>query len=467
MNRLWVRLSVAFSAIIITGVIVIIGTLVASDSFPGLLRVAVYDSIQGEDGLINQLVNWYKEKDNWDDIGTLVESVAENFRFDGIPVDIIIVDSSNQEIYKTTENIVPSQQATSGLPVVVEGNTVATVFLEFSNRSQFRTSESLQRVLLQQIQRVVVIVLMVGAVVGILMGVWISRYLTRPLQELANFAQIIRDKGISQRVKIEQSTVEIDKLTMAFNEMLDVLERSEHLRRNLIADVAHELRTPLSVLQGNLYAIIDDVYPVDKEQILRLYDQTRILSRLISDLHELAQAEAKQLTLKQTSVDARLLLAQIYQNFDPIANEKSIKLRSQIADSLPTIRIDRVRIEQVLHNLLNNALIHTPSGGTITLIASATTDEMTIQVSDTGKGIPIEELNNIFERFYRLDRNRTRSSGSTGLGLAIAKAIVTLHDGKIYAESTGIPGGGTIFTLKLPIKSVPIASDIPILETKE
>jgi signal transduction histidine kinase len=236
----------------------------------------------------------------------------------------------------------------------------------------------------------------------------------------------------------------------AFNEMAAGLEEAEQLRRNLIADVAHELRTPLSVLQGNLRAILDDVYPLEKAEVTRLYDQTRLLSRLVNDLHELALAEARQLALNLQETDIARLITTTGDTFAPIAETKGVTLHTDLAPNLPAVPVDEARLTQVLHNLLNNGLRHTPEHGSITIRAQAEAKVIRIDITDTGDGILPEHLPHIFDRFYRTDPARGRDTGGAGLGLAIARAIVEAHDGQLTVASPGVPGRGSIFTITLP-----------------
>jgi len=247
---------------------------------------------------------------------------------------------------------------------------------------------------------------------------------------------------------------EVREVAQAFNEMAAALEQAESLRRNLVADVAHELRTPLSVLQGNLRAILDDVYPLDKAEVARLYDHTRLLSRLIGDLRELAQAEAGQLELNLQEIDLVGLLADMVAAFGPVAEAEGVALDAQIPADLPRVPADPARISQVLHNLLANALRHTPAGGTISLHAGYEAGErqhVWLTVQDSGEGIAAEHLPHVFDRFYRGDPARSRATGGAGLGLAIVRAIVEAHGGQVSAASDGIPGHGSAFTVRLPL----------------
>lgn len=306
-------------------------------------------------------------------------------------------------------------------------------------------------------------IIVVGGLLGIGLGIWISRQLTAPLEELASAAQAIGARQLSRRVRV-QGTREVMGVAEAFNEMARELESAESLRKNLLADVAHELRSPLTVIQGNLRAILDDVYPLDKTEVARLYDQTRHLSRLVDDLHILAQAEARELPLNLLGVDIPRLLPQVAAAFESLAETQDVSLRVETPPALPLIRADAVRLTQVLHNLLTNALRHTPPGGVITLSAGQVENTIHLVVSDTGEGIPPEHLPHIFERFYRADQSRRRDKGGVGLGLAIAHAIVEAHGGSIRAESPG-QDQGSVFTITFPLLPMTVprpAPEIPV-----
>jgi len=279
-------------------------------------------------------------------------------------------------------------------------------------------------------------------------GIAMSRSLTAPLNNLAIGAKALGNRNLSQRV-LEIGTDEMQAVARSFNEMADQLEEAETLRRNLLADVAHELRTPLSVLQGNLRAILDEIYPLEQDEIARLYEQTRFLSRLVTDLHELAQAEARKLPLSLQDTDLTGLIESTVETFRPGAEGKGVNLTTTLPDSLPLVQVDPSRWRQVLQNLLANALRHTPSGGTITVFATSTLEHVNMTISDTGEGMTSEQLSHIFDRFYRSDPARARDKGGAGLGLAIVRAIVESHGGSIEVHSSGV-GQGSTFEIMLP-----------------
>ncbi|MCB9421575.1 MAG: HAMP domain-containing protein [Ardenticatenaceae bacterium] len=287
-----------------------------------------------------------------------------------------------------------------------------------------------------------------AAIIGVVAGAWLSHTLAAPLQRLEKGAQAVAAKDLSYRVPVRGSQ-EIQAVAQSFNQMAGQLETAETLRQNLLADVAHELRHPVHVLKGNLQAILDDVYPLDKEEIARLVDQTNHLQTLINDLHELAQAEAQQLPMHKQAADIAQLVKDVTAVFKPAAAAKQIDLHVELLGAMPILEVDASRMRQVLHNLLDNALRHTPENGRILITVQQTEVGLQIRVTDSGIGIKPEDLPHVFDRFYRSDSSRSRENGSTGLGLAIVRAITEAHGGHIDVASAG-PGQGSIFTLVFP-----------------
>jgi two-component system OmpR family sensor kinase/two-component system sensor histidine kinase BaeS len=241
---------------------------------------------------------------------------------------------------------------------------------------------------------------------------------------------------------------ELGELAASFNQMTEELARADDLRRNMTADVAHELRTPLSVIQGKIEGVLDGVYPATPEHLEPILEETKLLAHLVDDLRVLALAEAGQLSLNRQAVDVADLLRDAQVNFGPQADDRDITLALDLPSALPPVNADRRRVSQVVGNLLTNALRHTPQGGCVTLSAATDEDMVVVSVSDTGVGISTEDLSYIFERFWRGERSRSRAGGGSGLGLAIAKQLVEMHGGSITVESA--PGAGSTFRFTLP-----------------
>ena len=296
------------------------------------------------------------------------------------------------------------------------------------------------------------------AVISMLvLGALLSRRLNAPLQRLAAAARAVAAGDLGQEVETGGS-VEVAEVGQAFNDMTSALKAAQTSRQNMVADVAHELRTPLSVLQGNLWAILNDTYPLEKQEIARLYDETRLLSRLVEDLRELALADAEQLNLNLCPTDVALIIHHTLENFGLAAEAQQVCLSAQLEDLAP-VRADADRVAQVLRNLLVNALRHTPSGGSVTVSARTAEEAVEIAVADTGVGIAAEDVSHVFERFWRADPARSRGSdderwaGGTGLGLAVAQSLVEAQGGRIWVEST--LGKGAVFRFTLPLVQPP------------
>jgi signal transduction histidine kinase len=288
----------------------------------------------------------------------------------------------------------------------------------------------------------------VAVFIALLVTLILSRRVTSPIGVLAEAARRLGRGDLSQRVKL-QGKGEVEMLTQAFNSMATDLERAEQLRRNLVADVAHELRTPLSNIRGYLEAIRDRVMEPNAATIRSLSEEANLLSRLVNELQELSLAEAGELKLVYQVEDITKLVKQAVTPWQPKIAAKEMSLFLDLADNLPLVNIDWPRVNQVLHNLLENAVAHTRKGGTINVAALRQGDWVEVSVSDTGEGIPDEDLPYIFERFYRVDKSRARATGGSGLGLTIAKRLVEAHGGKITVQSK--LGKGSRFSFTIPI----------------
>jgi two-component system OmpR family sensor kinase/two-component system sensor histidine kinase BaeS len=282
-------------------------------------------------------------------------------------------------------------------------------------------------------------------------GILTARRFTEPLSETMKAADALTRGDLSARVPVQGSR-EFRHFAHSFNRMAETLETADRQRRELMADVAHELRTPLAVIQGNLEGLRDGIYEATPEHLDLVLDEIQKLSRLVEDLRLLTLAEAGQLALDIQSLDVRQLLVDIRDTYAYQASEAEISLALDLAESLPPLSADPQRLGQVLGNLLTNALRHTPRGGTVILGAALAPGEkeLALWVSDTGEGISPDDLVRIFDRFWRGDVARSRTAGAgSGLGLAIAKSLVEAHGGRIWAESE--PGLGTTVTCLLPL----------------
>ena len=288
-------------------------------------------------------------------------------------------------------------------------------------------------------------------VIGLIASYFMAQSITVPLRRLNAAVEAIEQGELGQTVPV-QSDDEVGQLAQAFNRMSHALEVNNQLRKRLLAGVAHELRTPLTVIQGNLEGMLDGVIEPSSEQLESLYEETVYLNKIIRELRDLSLAEAGQLRLDKQQSDINLLVNRAVQLMKPLADEKRIQFICDLRE-VPQVQIDASRINQVVYNLLSNALRYTPDGGqvgvTTTVVAERAKRFVTISVRDNGKGISAADLPHIFEHFYRADLARDRKSGGSGIGLAIVKQLVELHGGRVEVKSE--IGIGSEFRIYLPI----------------
>ena len=278
--------------------------------------------------------------------------------------------------------------------------------------------------------------------------VWVlARRTLAPVQRLGATARRLGRGDLSQRAEVAGPT-EIRQLAHSFNTMAAGLEEAERRRRSLTADIAHELRTPASNIQGYMEAIKDGVFQPTPETMDTIHEQAILLSRLVEDLRLLAQVDGGELQLQRTQTRLEELVQSCVDALRPRAEAKGVALGVDVAETLPELDLDAARIAQAAGNLLDNAVIHTPEGGSVRVSAQGSAGAVEVQVADTGPGIAPGDLQRVFDRFYRADPSRSRSTGGTGLGLTIARRLVEAHGGTIEAESAA--GQGSRFIIRLP-----------------
>ena len=300
-----------------------------------------------------------------------------------------------------------------------------------------------------RVGRTLVIAGIVAGVIGIVLVLLLSRRFLGSIGDLTAAARRLGGGDPSSRVAVRGND-EIAELGQAFNNMADALENSERQRRALVSDVAHELRTPLTNIQGHIEAMQDGLLQPNAHNLEIVHQQALHLNHLVSDLRLLAETEARELSLATEPSSIGEIAGEALESFRARAEAASIQLQSQVPDGLPNVAVDRFRIRQVLGNLLDNAIRHTPPGGYVTLSAQASGDAIRVEIADTGSGIPPEGLRHVFDRLYRVDPSRDRSTGGSGLGLTIARQLVEAHGGTIWAESQ--EGVGSRFGFDLPVR---------------
>ncbi|MCB9135259.1 MAG: HAMP domain-containing protein [Anaerolineales bacterium] len=289
---------------------------------------------------------------------------------------------------------------------------------------------------------------------AIVVSLFISRQVTGPIRAVRTASQHIADGHYHERVPLPNIQTpaeadELEQLALSFNQMAANLEQTEALRRQLIGDVAHELRTPLTTLKGTAEALLDGVLPPNAETFQGIYREADRMQRLVADLQELSRVEAGAYPLYRHPISIAKICSTVCERLARQFEEKGVAISTNIP-ALPNILGDEDRLTQVLTNLIGNALQYTPRGGQVTVTAHRVGGEIRVAVQDDGIGIPAEDLPHLFDRFYRVDKSRSRAGGGSGIGLTIAKHLVEAHGGQIWVESSGT-GQGSMFTFSLPV----------------
>jgi two-component system OmpR family sensor kinase len=478
------KLTVAFAVVILVALAVVY--FLANRATASELRLFMFRGGMTEaGGLADDLADYYTRTGNWHGVEALIQpGPGPSGRGRGMGgmmgqagdmmgTRLIVADADGTVVADSqgtlTGRRLTGSELAAGIPIVSSGRRVGTLLIEGGTAT---TLGPLELEFLAQVNRAILIAGLLAGGIALLLGALLVRQITAPLGALRTAAERIASGDLAQRVEV-RSGDEIGDLAQRFNSMAESLARAETTRRNLVADVAHELRTPLSVIQGNLEALLDGVYPLTPENVAPIHEETILLSRLVDDLRDLALAEAGQLKLDRQPTRLANLIGRTVQAMQPQAAEKQISLTADVAADLPPAIIDPRRIEQVLRNLLTNALRHAPPGGRVQVTGSklevgswkleaggrrdaqhptsnAQPATLLVQVQDSGPGIAPADLPFVFDRFWRADRSRTRADGGAGLGLAIARQLVEAHGGRIWVESQ--PGQGAMFSFTLPVE---------------
>jgi signal transduction histidine kinase len=372
---------------------------------------------------------------------------------------VILADGQGIVINDTAGEMVGHQlsaaELSSGDPVMVNSSLVGTVLV---TPYDFAGADTPAGQFLASVNQSISVSAIIAGAISLLIGAGLFFYVIAPLRQLNKAASAISKGDLSQRVAI-RSKDELGELGHTFNQMAENLDRAEIQRKRLIADVAHELRTPIAVIQANLEAMLDGVLPLDGEQVAALHNETLLLKRLVGDLRLLSLAESGELKLERQVTQIDTLIRQVSERINVQAQQNGISLELDLPENLPAVMVDAGRITQVLNNLLGNALRFTPQDGKIILgagISPISPGFIQVSVTDTGPGIDPDDLRYIFDRFYRADQSRAHASGGSGLGLAIVKQLVEAHGGQVNVNSPAFSdanqqGFGTRFTFTLPI----------------
>ncbi len=308
-------------------------------------------------------------------------------------------------------------------------------------------SEPVLTLFAEAVNRALIMAGLIACALGVLLALLLSRRVLGSIGSLTAAARALAQGDLSGRAQVKGND-EIAELGQTFNDMADALEESERQRRVMVSDVAHELRTPLANIQGHIEALQDGLLEPDAATLDTVHQQAMHLNRLVDDLRLLAATEARELGLEPEPTTIGSIIERVAASFRPMADAGSVALATDAAEPLPVLNIDRLRIEQVVGNLVDNAVRHTPPGGSVTIAAFQHNDGVRVVVADTGVGIPADALPHVFDRLYRADPSRGRTTGGTGLGLTIARQLVEAHGGTIWAESEA--GAGSRFGFDLP-----------------
>ena len=336
-----------------------------------------------------------------------------------------------------------ARQLRQGTAIEVDGQNVG-VLLTVDNLPVYNAAE---RLFLTRTNQALLWGMVGAVIVALAIGLVLARNLTQPLRELTTAAQNIASGQLEQQVEVKTED-EIGQLGAAFNSMSREVARVNQQRRQMTADIAHDLRTPLTVIAGYIESMREGVLAPTEERLDLIYSEIVRLQKMVTDLRMLSQVDAGELTLDPQPMAPDALLRRTVERFRHQADQQEVSLEAQIGENLPMLRLDEARMQQVMDNLLSNALRYTPPGGIITLTANKRSNGVEICVSDTGSGIAADELPYVFDRFRRGDKSRHAEGDESGLGLAIVRALVEAHGGSASAAST--PGQGTTIRMLFP-----------------
>lgn len=417
-------------------------------------RASMQSTINIERSMSRLLADYYRSHGGWDTINqnmaTRLETapLLENRR--------VVLADERQTVILDSDHLLEGQplprlmqRRSQPIKVNSRGPTVGYLVVTIDEA----VADELTRQFLRTMTRMVIVGSIISSTIAVLVALLLARHLTRPLHSLTLAVQRLAAGERHEPLAIP-ADAELADLAHAFNRMASELANQEHLRRQFTADIAHELRTPLSVLRLQIESLEDGVEQLTPEVIVSLHDEVNLLARLVEDLRLLSLADAGQLTLAFETLDPYGALEHTAAAAAPRARQQGIDLRIEQNGNLPPVCADPQRLNQVLGNLVENALRYTPRGGLVTLRAHGETSitpprMLTFEVADTGPGIAPDALPYIFERFYRTDRARARETGGSGLGLAIVQRLVEAQGGQVHVNST--PGKGTTFRVILPI----------------
>jgi len=392
------------------------------------------------------LTRYYSTAGDWTGVQPYVKHIGSMWDW-----RIIVTDADGTVVADSDETLLDTQYSESPrtgrlMSNIGERQSFGTLYVE--PQAPPGAERALLSLALERIGLFLLLGMIVASAASVALAWFLSRRILAPVRTLRLAVQKLGAGDLTQRVETT-NLGDLGELASAFNAMANALQHMNYVQRQMIADVAHELRTPLSNIRGYIEAVRDRILEPDEETIATLDGEAILLSRLVDDLQELSIVEAGQMALERQPEDLAELVTHTTDAMATAAAAKNVRLERRMADNLPLVSIDYHRISQVLRNLVDNALSHTGEGGCVMVEASRTGDWVQVSVSDTGEGIEPEDLPYVFDRFYRVDKSRTRATGGSGLGLTISKGLVEAHGGTMHVESRR--GAGSRFFFTLPV----------------
>ncbi len=457
MRSLTLKLILAFLIVSLTGA-VLTSFIIQQRTRSEFTR---YLSDQLQSNMISALTQYYRENGDWDGVDQLMRELERTQRIpsfnppsennppppDGRRIPLVIVDANRSIIYGSTDSLgrrATDEEISQGVPLEIDGNVMGWLSVNASIID--RMSGSPENRFLETINQVILISGLAAVGVALLLGIALARNLTRPIRELTDATQALAKGDLGRQVSI-RSKDELGRLATSFNKMSADLANATQARRQMTADIAHDLRSPLSVILGYTEALSDGKLEGQPEIYEVMHKEAGHLNRLIDDLRTLSLADAGELALIPQEMQPNVLLERAAIAHRPLCEQKGIQMELELKPDLPSILVDPERMAQVLGNLLANAIRYAPADGQIRLFARLLESKVELHVWDNGPGIALAEHKRVFDRFYRSDEARTHN-GETGLGLAIARSLVEAQGGKILLESE--PGLGAHFIISFP-----------------
>ncbi len=454
------RLILSFVLIVLVSITSVV--LIARQNTANEVRAFMYrGGMTTSSELVQSLADFYRTNGSWQGVESVLFPTGHGFgknasgkgagmgNMGAMMTQRLILADSQGNVIADSANEVPegalsANEMSSALPIKVDSQTQG--YLLVQGGMGYSIDE--EAALLSRLNRAALTAALIAGGFSLLLALMLTYRLLRPVQDLTEAAGRLAQGDLTQRVQVDGKD-ELAVLGDTFNHMADSLQQSQESRQALTADIAHELRTPLAVQRANLEAMQDGIYPLTGENLAPILEQNVLLTRLVDDLRVLALAESGELRLEKTATDLVALTERVVERFRPQADKQKVSLSCTHENlQVRMVDADPMRIEQILNNLLSNALRYTPAGGSILVQTATAGSSLQLKVKDSGTGIPTEALPYIFERFYRADKSRSRSEGGTGLGLAIARRLAELHGGSLTAGNH--PQGGALFTLTLP-----------------